>query len=258
MEYRMSLNNQTAANQTAANHVSTESHYGAKMFVDQIRTRLPNRENLKILIAGCGSGHEAFYIRESTGATVHSVDIEDYLEVDDHARSEINFMVGSVCELPFEANYFDAVFYYHVIEHVDRPDDSLTELHRVIKENGWVFVGTPNRSRVFSSIGAHTQSEWNPTIYNKLCDNLRDWKDRLTGRFHNHFGAHAGYSTKELDRMTRKVFQKNDWVTQKYLRGKYQQHRLAPIVKLATAKPLHYVLAPSIYVWCQKSKAVVA
>ena len=120
------------------------------------------------------------------------------------------------------------------------------------RDDGWVFVGTPNRSRLLSSIGAHTQSEWNPTFMNKLYDNIRDWKDRLTGRFHNHFGAHAGFTTGELDGMARKVFQNVEWVTQQYIRGKYRENRLFGLIKFLTNKPFHYVVAPSIYVWCQK------
>ena len=153
-----------------------------------------------------------FIFANPWGSRVDSIDIQDFLKVGEEQRKEINFVVGSVCELPFEDDTFDAVFYYHVIEHVDQPAESLEEIHRVTRGDGWVFVGTPNRSRIMSSIGAHTPSEWNPTFMNKFYDNARDWKDRLTGRFHNHFGAHAGFTTGELDGMTRRLFPKVEWV----------------------------------------------
>ena len=238
---------------TTAKTTETQSHFGAQLFVRELQARFENLDSLKILIAGCGSGHEAFYIREATGAEVHSVDIEDYLEVSAEKRDEIRFQVGSVCEMPFADSEFDAVFYYHVIEHVDHPHLSLQEIYRVTQDDGWVFVGTPNRNRLVSSVGAHTQSEWNPTLLNKLKDNLRDWKDRLTGRFHNHLGAHAGFTTRELDHMARGVFQNIHWVTQDYLRGKYSHHRLQTLIRLLTTGPLLNWIAPSIYVWCQKS-----
>ena len=231
---------------------STESHFGAQLFVQELQQRFADTEDLRILVAGCGSGHEAFYIRESTGARVDSMDIQDFLKVPQAQRAEINFVVGSVCDLPYDSQSFDAVFYYHVIEHVEDPDASLEEIHRVTKNDGWVFVGTPNRNRIFSSLGAHTQSEWNPTVWNKLLDNLRDWKDRLRGRFHNHFGAHAGFTTRELDSMASRSFTDVEWVTQQYIRGKYRDNRLFGLIKLLTASPFHYVLAPSIYAWCRK------
>ena len=49
------------------NVLPTESHYGAQLFVEELIRRFPDRTDLRILVAGCGSGHEAFYIRESLG-----------------------------------------------------------------------------------------------------------------------------------------------------------------------------------------------
>lgn len=230
----------------------TTSHYGAQLFCQELAQRVGDTSSLKILVAGCGSGHEAFFIKETTGAEVYSIDIEDYLEVSEYKRAQINFQVGSVCELPFANEEFDAVFYYHVIEHVDRPQASLEDICRTTKPSGWVFIGTPNRSRLLSSLGAHQQSEWDPTLLNKFYDNVRDWKDRLTGRFHNHFGAHAGFTTSELNSMAGSVFQNVDWITQRYIRGKYQSHRFKRLIQLITTTPLCYVTAPSIYAWCQK------
>ena len=228
------------------------SHFGAHLFCQELKQRLGNLSGLKILVAGCGSGHEAFFIRQQTQAEVHAIDIEDFLEVGEDERSQINFQTGSVCELPFEEDEFDAVFYYHVIEHVDRPEASVKDIYRVVKPEGWVFIGTPNRSRLLSSLGAHQQSEWDPTMWNKFCDNVRDWKDRLTGQFHNHLGAHAGFTTGELNSMVAPVFDRVEWVTQKYIRGKYQGHRLTSLIKLMTTFPLCYIMAPSIYAWCKK------
>ncbi|MEM9409555.1 MAG: class I SAM-dependent methyltransferase [Planctomycetota bacterium] len=228
------------------------SHFGAQLFCNELSARLGDLANLKILVAGCGSGHEAFVISEQTQAEVHAIDIEDFLEVDEEQRSQINFQTGTVCELPFAQDEFDAVFYYHVIEHVDQPAESVKDIYRVVKPEGWVFIGTPNRSRLLSSLGAHQQSEWDPTLWNKFCDNVRDWKDRLTGRFHNHLGAHAGFTTGELHAMVAPVFDRVEWVTQTYIRGKYRSHRLKTLIQLMTTFPLCYFTAPSIYAWCKK------
>lgn len=241
------------------NAETTSTHFGAHFFCKELKKRYRGKRPLKILVAGCGSGHEAFFIHEKTGAEVHSIDVEDFLKVSPEKREQIHFQVGSVCDLPFEENTFDAVFYYHVIEHVivdgdDRSQESLQEIGRVTRNDGWVFIGTPNRSRLLSSLGAHRQSEWNPTIWNKIFDNLRDWKDRLVGRFHNRFGAHAGFTTGELNEMTSRVFGRREWVTQKYIRQKYADHRLNFFINWMTMFPFCFVTAPSIYVWCRNSK----
>ncbi len=154
----------------------------------------------RILIAGCGAGHEAIAIQETLHADVDAVDIEDFVDPHYASQTKVRFDVASVCELPFSDQQFDAIFFHHVIEHVEEPQKSLQELSRVLKPGGWLFVGTPNRHRLVSSVGAHEQSEWEATFQNKLRDNLRDWKDRLTGRFRNELGAHAGFSQGELDR----------------------------------------------------------
>ncbi|MFN6130689.1 MAG: methyltransferase domain-containing protein [Planctomycetota bacterium] len=231
-----------------------DSHAGAGFFCEQITTRLGAAPKpWRILIAGCGAGHEAVAIEQHLLADVEAVDVEDFVGTELKESSAVRFQVASVCELPFEADSFDAIFYHHVIEHVDRPAESLKELHRVVRPGGWLFVGTPNRHRLVSSIGAHQQSEWEATWSNKLGDNLRDWKDRLTGRFRNELGAHAGFSRPELDRMLSHHFSDRDWVTEDYLRFKYGESRAKGLLPLVTHPAIHWFAAPAIYVFARKS-----
>lgn len=237
----------------------TESHFGADFFCQQLQERFADSSDdlsqLNILVAGCGAGHEAAAIKSITGANVEAVDVEDFIPDALKENAGVHYQVASVCELPFESQKFDAVFFYHVIEHVDAPEKSLEEIYRVTKDNGWVFIGTPNRNRLISSVGAHVQSEWQPTFLNKLKDNLRDWQDRLMGRFHNHLGAHAGYSQRELDRMTAQHFAKRDWVTADYVQQKYSNHRFKALVKIANLRGINQFTSPSVYVWCQRQSS---
>ncbi len=231
---------------------ATASHAGAEFFWEKMnRYGLPATE-MRILIAGCGAGHEAAWIQNRFSALVDAVDVDDFVPAELKGQADLNFQIASVCELPFADDSFDAIFYHHVIEHVDRPDDSLVELARVLKPNGWIFIGTPNRQRLVSSVGAHQQSEWESTFANKVKDNLRDWSDRFRGKFRNELGAHAGYSRKELDAMLAKHFARREWVTEDYLRFKYKDHRLKPLVEISTHSDLSWFVAPSIYAFCQK------
>ncbi|MCE2791915.1 MAG: methyltransferase domain-containing protein [Planctomycetota bacterium] len=233
--------------------VSIESHAGARFFCEQIASRnglVPKPWN--ILIAGCGAGHEAVAIAQQLQARVEAVDVEDFVGSELKGSSPVHFQVASVCELPFNAATFDAIFYHHVIEHVDRPAASLAELHRVLRPGGWLFVGTPNRQRLVSSIGAHQQSEWEATWMNKLGDNLRDWKDRMTGRFRNELGAHAGFSRGELDQMLSSHFPERDWVTDEYLRFKYGTSKVQKLLPLVTHPAVQWFAAPAIYVFARK------
>jgi SAM-dependent methyltransferase len=244
-----------APSPTGSDTHSIHSHAGAGFFCQLLKHNGWNeRATKRILIAGCGAGHEAAAIQLELQAEVDAVDIEDFVSANLKNSSPVRFAVGSVCDLTFPDNSFDAIFYHHVIEHVDNPAGSLRELQRVLKPEGWLFVGTPNRHRLLSSIGAHQQSEWEATLANKIRDNLRDWKDRMTGRFRNELGAHAGFSRRELDAMLAQHFPQRDWITEDYLRFKYAHGRAASLIPLATHPTISWFSAPAIYVMCRKGK----
>lgn len=240
---------------TELNPNSIHTHAGAAFFCHWLTQKAWSTISSKrVLIAGCGSGHEAAAIQAELKADVDAIDIKDFVSDDLKAQSPVRYAVGSVCDLSFPDDTFDAIFYHHVIEHVDNPTASLRELHRVLKPNGWLFVGTPNRHRLLSSIGAHQQSEWEATLVNKVKDNIRDWKDRITGRFRNELGAHAGFTRRELDSMLSVHFASRDWLTEDYLRFKYSGGRVATLIPLATHPTISWFSAPAIYVMCQKTK----
>jgi SAM-dependent methyltransferase len=230
-----------------------ETHAGAEFFCRQLGARgFDTVSEPRILVAGCGAGHEAAAIQRRFAAEVDAIDLELRVDPQFLAVGELRFREASVCELPFDDAAFDAVFYHHVIEHVADPARSLAEIARVLRPGGWLFVGTPNRQRLVSSVGAHRQTDWESTLANKLRDNWRDWKARLSGRFRNECGAHAGFSRRELDGMLAVHFRQRTWLTRDYLRFKYAGHRLRGLVELATCPGCCWFAAPSIYVLCRK------
>lgn len=232
---------------------TVSSHAGAEFFCRHLRELDPasSRMGCRVLVAGCGAGHEAALIQQILEAEVEAVDVEDEFLGDLRQWPGLHYQLASVCELPFADNYFDAIFYHHVIEHVDDPAGSLQELSRVLNPGGWIFVGTPNRHRLVSSVGAHRQTQWEPTWRNKLNDNLNDWSARLRGRFRNEFGAHAGFSRGELSQMLEADFGQQCWLTGEYLQYKYQDHRFAAAVPVIASGPLGHVVPPSIYVFAR-------
>jgi SAM-dependent methyltransferase len=46
-------------------------------------------------------------------------------------------------QIPFEANTFDVAICNHVMEHVDDYIKAMSELHRVLKPNGWAIIQSP-------------------------------------------------------------------------------------------------------------------
>lgn len=54
-------------------------------------------------------------------------------------------IVGDLYNLPFEDSHFDVAFCRYVLEHVDRPTDFASEIHRVLRPGGCFVFLTPNR-----------------------------------------------------------------------------------------------------------------
>ena len=95
-------------------------------------------------------------------------------------------------------------------------------MKRVLKANGGFWIGTPNRTRLIGYIGSKDAN-----LTQKFKWNITDWKARLKGKFRNEFGAHAGYSSKELFDLLSNTFSKTKEVTNNYYYEVYKnQHFL--------------------------------
>jgi SAM-dependent methyltransferase len=53
--------------------------------------------------------------------------------------------IGDVACLPMESDQFDAVICTHVLEHVEKDRQAISELHRVLKPGGWAIISAPLR-----------------------------------------------------------------------------------------------------------------
>jgi len=96
-----------------------------------------------VLDVGCFQGHLLWSAREM-GWKVTGTEISEAAA--SHARQEWNLdvRVGRLEELHLPTNGFDAVTLVDVIEHVPDPRRTLTEVHRVLRPGGVLYVWTPN------------------------------------------------------------------------------------------------------------------
>jgi SAM-dependent methyltransferase len=190
----------------------------------------------RVLVVGCGEGIEADHIAREAGASVVGLD----LAVDARWRRKgTQLLRADARRLPFRDGAFDALYCYHVLEHVPGPGVALAEARRVLAPGGFAFYGTPNRSRLVGYAGGRA------TAWEKVRWNLADYGKRLTGRWSNERGAHAGFGERELAGLLAGSFGRVESVSLPYYVGKYP--RLAPLWRAASRLGLLRFLAPSVY-----------
>jgi len=65
-------------------------------------------------------------------------------------------------EIPFQTGFFDAVLCNQIFEHLYNPEHLLKEINRVLRENGLLFISTPNlaslHNRLFLLLGEQPPS----------------------------------------------------------------------------------------------------
>ena len=222
---------------------SYETHAGAQHFCRTIRSVGRIGPRPRVLVAGCGRGHEALFIRRELEGSLVGVDIEQTWEPAFGADvPDFQLLTGSILNLPFSDDSFDAVFYHHVIEHVSDPAGSLRELARILRPGGLIYVGTPNRHRVVGYLGS-----FDATPMQKLRWNLSEYRARLTNRFRNEFGVHAGFSERELRDLLAADFTDIRFLTDDYLRFKYGERLPELVLGAVCSRGLRDVAAPSVY-----------
>lgn len=121
-------------------------------------------ENKIVLDAACGTGYGSSIIA-SHAAKVYGIDISQ--EAIDYAREHygkcdnLEYMTGSVANLPFSDNMFDAVISFETVEHVDANTQIqfLKEIRRVLKPDGILIMSTPNKE-IYTVQAGNQTTEW--------------------------------------------------------------------------------------------------
>ncbi|MGB7208818.1 MAG: class I SAM-dependent methyltransferase [Pyrinomonadaceae bacterium] len=210
--------------------------------VAEIISRIHPQPIKNLLVVGCGNGTEAVILAQQLKADVTGIDLKD--EFRDETKELANLRIGDAMNLEFDDASFDFVFSYHALEHIEDPNKALLEISRVLKKGGGFWIGTPNRSRVMGYIGSKET-----TFAEKIRWNIVDWRARLSGRFRNEFGAHAGFTSAELFELLSSVFSVVEEVTPTYFSTIYENHRL--VLRVINFSPLSGFIYPSVY-FCGK------
>jgi ubiquinone/menaquinone biosynthesis C-methylase UbiE len=116
----------------------------------------------KLLEIGSGTGGMlAFLYKE--GYDIEGIEINDILiERSKTIYGGLPLSLTNSEILPFEDNSFDVVMSFDVFEHIPNSDKHLSEVFRVLKQNGHYLLQTPNKftNVVFETIRWKSFTKW--------------------------------------------------------------------------------------------------
>ena len=131
---------QTSFDQAAGD----EEHFPATIdpriyHVKLIREHLGVLNGKRVLDAGCGKGRFArVFLEQEPEAELWGLDISQ--EMLRFVPETIHTRAGSLTELPFENDFFDAAYATESLEHAVEIDKAVAELCRVVKPGGRIAV----------------------------------------------------------------------------------------------------------------------
>ncbi len=82
----------------------------------------------RVLDIGCGAN----WLKKNTGGNVIGVDVSGNYDAKADCR-----------KLPFKNESFDGIFAHHVVEHIPDPEKCFSEMNRVLKNGGIVYIEVP-------------------------------------------------------------------------------------------------------------------
>jgi len=131
-------------------HLSRRERYLLALRARELRevTHLIGRGRKEILEIGGGNGWQAYLLKRK-GHNVTSIDIKP--RANEIAFSEVLLYDG--CSLPFKDKSFDIIFSSNVLEHIHDLVNFESEMHRVLKPDGYAIHVLPTSAwRLWTSL----------------------------------------------------------------------------------------------------------
>lgn len=126
-------------------------------FVQSILNNYIKANDLKILDLGSGEGGTSKIFSENNFVISFELNLIRLQRQKDSSDShigmtEMKFINGNALQLPFHNQYFDLIIIQDVIEHLNDVKRFYEEIKRVLKQNGIIYLSTPNKFSVFNFI----------------------------------------------------------------------------------------------------------
>ena len=127
---------------THGHHGSVVAYHARRSAEDSAAFILDHLDDsMRLLDFGCGPGSVSIDLADRVDSVV-GIDAAEEAIAAARARAgdrkDVSFHVGSVYELPFEDDTFDAAFAHQVLQHLADPGAALAEVRRVVRPGGLI------------------------------------------------------------------------------------------------------------------------
>jgi ubiquinone/menaquinone biosynthesis C-methylase UbiE len=154
-----------------------------------------------VLDAGCGPGTITLGLaRRVAPGQVTGIDVEDSQFAKSREQVEreglnVEFRKGSVYQLPFQDECFDAVFSHAFLEHLSDPPAALAELRRVLKPGGLIGIRAGDMGGILVDSESEAPAQGLATY---LANRERNSGDPYVGRKLGRLLRNAGFTVQRV------------------------------------------------------------
>jgi len=112
-----------------------------------------NRKTGRLMDIGCGIGYTLTLLK-CIGWDVYGIDIDKKAIEIAKKQGLCHVSLGTFRAVKkYPDNYFDVIRLYHVIEHLDNPEECVKLCYQKLKKGGELIIGTPNIESCIAKIG---------------------------------------------------------------------------------------------------------
>jgi 2-polyprenyl-3-methyl-5-hydroxy-6-metoxy-1,4-benzoquinol methylase len=105
-----------------------------------------HKKSGRLLDVGCATGIFLAGIKANPGWELYGVEINEHAASIAREQHRLNVATGTLEDVEYPTDFFDAVTLWDVLEHLHDPSKSLIEISRILKKDGVLIIRVPNLS----------------------------------------------------------------------------------------------------------------
>ena len=110
----------------------------------------PLVQGLRVLDIASGEGYGTSILAQTAAAAVGvdiSPDAVHHAQATYGQQKNLKFLTGSVTAIPCDDQSFDCVVSFETLEHLPQHDEMMQEIRRVLRQDGFLIISTPDKER---------------------------------------------------------------------------------------------------------------